>query len=253
MTPRFSRGPFSRGARPVWIYRRCKRLDSWPSVILLAVLILLVSGTTDAGATDNGKNPPLSRILSRVDQATRKLKDLSARVQQTKYFADMEETVTFQGTVAYRRPKQMRWDFTTPDPSSILALPDGVWLFIPGIKQVQKVGPACQEKIDTFFLGFEKSMTQIKKEYRLQWGGTETLPQGQADIVKFLRPQDTLIPEIAIWFDHKKGIPLRMRWGGASDETITTDFFDIKINAGISADVFDLKIPADYELVVAEE
>jgi outer membrane lipoprotein-sorting protein len=213
-------------------------------------------GIVGDGLAQNKTDVP-SEVISRIDLPGKNLKDFQARVRQTKFFGDLGEEVTFLGTVAYARPRQMLWEFTSPDPSSLLIRADGIWLIVPGTKQVQKVGSrggGIMERIDSYFLGFEKSPSEMKGHgYQIERLGNEALEQGPAELVKLTRPNDPFAAEIWLWFDASRGIPLRIRWKGAQNDTTTTDFFDVKVNEGVNPNLFDLRIPEGYTTIITED
>ena len=101
-------------------------------------------------------------------------------------------------------------------------------------------------------MGLETSLSELGKRYRLEWTGEESLEQGQARILKLSGSGDPMIEEVLIWFDRVRGIPLRIRCVSAQGDVTTTDFFDTKINAGVSPAAFELKVPEGYEMVMAE-
>ncbi len=187
-----------------------------------------------------------------AEQAQPPLVAFEANVHQKKYFADIGEEVTFYGTVKYLRPGCMLWEFTAPDPSALLITPEGAWLTVPGIKQVQKMGPRAQEKIRSFLMGFEQSTSELAKEYTMEWGATEQLEQGSAKILKLTRPQDPFVREIVLWLDVDRGYPLRISWTGTGGDLTVTDFIDARINGKLEPGVFGLRIPKDFEVVTQE-
>ena len=200
----------------------------------------------------------LAHVLSAIDQSNKNLRDFRAQVRQKKYFADMGEEITFLGTVAYARPKQMLWEFTSPDPSSLLIRSDGIWLIVPGMKQVQKVGSAGKEgfveRMESYFLGFEKSLSEMKRhDYQIEAQGIQDLELGRAQVIRLMHPTDPFATEIWMWFDTSRGVPLRIRWKSAQGDLTTTDFFELKINEGVDPHLFDLRVPAGYETVLSED
>ncbi len=214
-----------------------------------AMVVLAVAGISRDGNSQTSQDP-LPQIIARLEASHKNLKDFQARVRQKKFFADLGDEVTFEGTVAYARPERMFWNFTSPDPSSLLIRPDGLWLYVPAMKQIQKFG---RKSIDAYFVGFEKSLAEMKDRYQMEFVGRQKLEQGQADLIKLARPNDAYAAEIWIWFDVSSGIPLRIRWKGAQGEVTTTDFFDAKSNQGVDEHLFDVKVPPGYELIASED
>lgn len=219
------------------------------AVVLAAVAAFGVPASCAAEA----RTPELEAVISQVNEVQKTLQSFRARVKQKKYFSDLGDEVTFLGNVAYARPRQMRWEFTSPDPSTLLIKPNGIWLTVPGIKQVQKIGAQAQGKAGAFFLGFERPLSDMEKDYRLEWGGTERIEQGDTDMVKLFRPNDPFASEVWIWFDSARHVPVRVRWSTAQGDVTTTDFLDIRLNEKVDEKTFDVQIPPGYETVIAEE
>ncbi len=225
------------------------------AVCVAGLLVLAAVGTDFPAGWACAQSPkdPLAQLLSCVDQQNKGLRDFSARVRQQKFFADLGDEVTFQGSVAYARPHQMLWKFTQPDPSSLLLNSAGAWLIVPGIKQIQKVEASgssdVHDRINALFLGFEKPLSEMAKSCPMEWAGEDMLPQGPAQRVKLFRPQDPHASEVTIWFDRLRFFPLRVRWATAQGDITTNDFFDIQINRGIDRHIFELVIPPGYEII----
>ena len=106
----------------------------WPAAAAVALGVSAIVNLRPLTAW--GRELPFSpaspaQFQARVEKLQKTVRDLQARVSQKKFFPELGDEVTFTGTVVYSRPGKMRWEFTHPDPSSLLIKPDGVWLVIP--------------------------------------------------------------------------------------------------------------------------
>ncbi|HYD50788.1 MAG TPA: outer membrane lipoprotein chaperone LolA [Terriglobales bacterium] len=103
---------------------------------LLALVSLTVGGLASSpsaqGATD--AQAIVQRVQARYDATA----DFTADVVQEMTIASLNKTMTTHGTVAFKKPGRMRWEFTDGDPQIIVADGTTLWFYKPKETQVFK-------------------------------------------------------------------------------------------------------------------
>lgn len=87
-------------------------------VFLLLVAPATVSAQTPAypaGPSSTAVAPPSSGLVARVQEFYRKTTDFKASFRQEVRVRSPKRTFTRAGTVFFKRPDRMRWDYKTPD------------------------------------------------------------------------------------------------------------------------------------------
>jgi outer membrane lipoprotein carrier protein len=77
-------------------------------------------------------------VITRVQARYDATHDFTARVIQKLRVASLDKTLTSEGTVAFKKPGRMRWEFKEDDPQLIVADGTTLWFYRPQEKQVFK-------------------------------------------------------------------------------------------------------------------
>ena len=103
-------------------------IRSTTTVLILVGLISSVAGGMAAAATP----------LERLERSLQSTKDLTAVVLQTRQSPLLEEELRADGKLWIRKPGDVRIEYTTPEPTTLLKQADTTWLYVPALEQVQR-------------------------------------------------------------------------------------------------------------------
>ena len=92
---------------------------------LVAVTLALPSAAA-AGA------PPLAEVVKKVDAAKASVETLSGEFTQKNRVKLFKKELTSKGRLAFRKPRQIRWEYTSPDPSVLTLDGNRATLKTPG-------------------------------------------------------------------------------------------------------------------------
>jgi len=99
----------------------------WIAVAIVAMAAPPVTAADDAGAV-------LHRVQARYDAT----EDFVADVTQEMTVASLGKTITSHGTVAFKKPGRMRWEFVEEERQTIVADGETLWFYRPDEEQVFK-------------------------------------------------------------------------------------------------------------------
>jgi outer membrane lipoprotein-sorting protein len=208
--------------------------------------------------------PEAAQVLDRMDEAGKALETLTARfdyeLNQTLY----EDVQKRKGDLAYRRPNQFRFEFTS-SPKEAFAF-DGRLLYHrqDATKQMHiwETRRPDEPPLETFELGrspFPMPFGQ-KKETVLKYFAVARDPKEEAADKK-RRAVLVLVPRadakvagdytrIALWIEPATGLPTRMRLWDPSENITTMEFEKIEANAKVDAKTFGRPaVPESWEIV----
>jgi len=94
----------------------------------------------------------------RVSDYQKSLPFFSADFVQTRYFADMDEEVIFNGKVWYLAPDKIRWSYTRPDESHLIINGDNAWMLIPELEQCDRYNVKENPKLEFFVSFFSRGL-----------------------------------------------------------------------------------------------
>jgi outer membrane lipoprotein carrier protein len=129
---------------------------------LAATALLLATATARAGTAK------LDEVLQRVDAAKASIDTLAGEFTQRNRVKLFKQELTSKGRLYFKKPRQIRWEYTSPDPSTLVLDGNRATLTTPGA--------ATQ----TFDLDKDATMRAIFEQL-LTWLGPGSLAQARSD------------------------------------------------------------------------
>jgi len=121
--------------------------------------LVWIAGTAVATA----QTPSVEQILTGLE-ARYAPAGLSARFTQTSTLQAMEITDSAEGRLWIRRPGKMRWEYTAPEPQTIVSDGTRLWVYRPEDRQVM-VGGAPAYFGDGKGAGFLADIGQLRRQF----------------------------------------------------------------------------------------
>lgn len=98
----------------------------------LGVGVVLITSVVATQALEAGD------VVKRVQERYDATHDFTAKVIQKLRVASLDKTLTSEGTVAFKKPGRMRWEFKEDEPQIIVADGETLWFYRPEEQQVFK-------------------------------------------------------------------------------------------------------------------
>ncbi|MFB3920234.1 MAG: outer membrane lipoprotein carrier protein LolA [Terriglobia bacterium] len=222
----------------------------------LAVCTMTVVGVAGFAAR-KGKMPPnLSEILSRMNDAAKNLRTVSASLEYTKVTALVNDKSTETGQLFFRKSKspEIRIDIKKPENKSILFKKDGAEIFLPKINQVQEYNLAGKSGLVEQFLllGFGTETGELRKNYDVKYLTEEDL-DGDTTAVLELTPLaasvQAQIEKIHLWVSEESWIPVQQKFFQPGGDYFLARYTAVVVNRRLPASTFQIKTPADAKRV----
>ena len=131
----------------------------------LLVVLMILSALADNEASG------IDTILTGLE-ARYAGKGFKAVFFQESMLKAMQISDTAQGRLTVRRPGKMRWEYTTPDPQTIITDGDTMWIYRPADNQVM-VGKAPEFFSGGKGAGFLSDIRQIRKSFTVELKSAE--------------------------------------------------------------------------------
>ena len=129
----------------------------------LACLVVLGGGLARAAAP-----PALGELLHKVDAAKAGVTTLAGEFTQRNRVKLFKQELTSKGRMYFQKPRHIRWEYTAPDPSTMILDGDRATLSTPGARPQQ------------FDLGRDATMRAIFDQL-LTWLGPGSLAKASAE------------------------------------------------------------------------
>jgi outer membrane lipoprotein carrier protein len=104
---------------------------------LLFAAVLAAAGSLHASSTRDG-NLDVQTVIDRMQKRYDQAKDFRARFTQEYSRAVVGRSTLSTGTVAFKKPGRMRWDYEKPEPRMFVSNGRVMWLYEPAEKQAFK-------------------------------------------------------------------------------------------------------------------
>jgi len=205
-----------------------------------AVLVLSLSVANALEADD-----VVTRVQARYD-ATH---DFTAKVIQKLRVASLDKTLTSQGTVAFKKPGRMRWEFKEDDPQIIVADGTTLWFYRPQEQQVFKA-PFDAAFRSTTPISFLTGVGRIAQDFDVTLNGESA--DGKLLYLQLVPKRDVSgvgVLRLRITRDSAdiRGAEVYDPLGNVS----ILEFEDVQRNVGLEDSRFEFEAPAGVDVISA--
>ena len=212
-------------------------------VALLAVGISL----DHAGGPRKGKlPPPLSEILSRMNDAAKDLKTIAADLEYTKVTVLVDDKSTESGRLFYNKGKhEILIDMKKPEAKTILFRKNKAEIFLPKINQIQEYNLEEQSGLveQFFLLGFGTETDKLRKDYDLKFLTEEEL-DGDTTAVLELTPRSektaTQLTKINLWVSEESWLPVQQKFFQPGGDYFVARYTAVRVNRELPPSTFQI-------------
>lgn len=204
----------------------------------MSLALAMALGLTLAPAGDAGE------VLKALEESGRALRTMRASFVETKTIVLLDEKQESTGEVFLQVPGRFRWNYATPQPSTMLIKDARFARYFPKSKQVFR-GPAKGEA--DLLVGFGPGAAGLGRKYDVTLVGEEKVGPTAAWVLdlKQRAGQSGLFSGIRLWIDKARSIPVQTRLTEPTGDFTVVRFEKVEVNRPLPADAFDLKLPKD--------
>jgi outer membrane lipoprotein-sorting protein len=232
-----------------------RRLAARAAAVVAALAAAFAAAAAPAEALPDPRDPKLSgtqrveALIGRVKAEQAKIKTLEAAFTQRQESSMLIEPDVSQGVFSYEAPNAVRWEYTTPKPISVVI--DGeqmlTWYRDLGRAERLKVGRYSNQVLK--YLGASGSFDTLLDYFRVK----VAFPDDRRSPYRIeLTPRYERIARrlssMVVWVDPERYLPVRMRYVGGDGDVTEYEFRDLKVNARIPAERFEMDLPANVEV-----
>jgi len=233
-----------------------------PRSLLTAValaLALLAAGipSRDAAASPRkGKlPPPLSEILSRMNDSAKNLKTVSADLEYTKVTVLVDDKSTETGRIFYRKSKkEILIDIAKPEAKTVLFKKNKAEIFLPKINQIQEYNLEEQSGLveQFFLLGFGTESDKLRKDYDFKFLTEEEL-DGDTTAVLELTPRSestaAQLTKIHLWVSEESWLPVQQKFFQPGGDYFVARYTAVRVNRQLPPSTFQIPGAKDAKRV----
>ena len=200
--------------------------------------------------------PETRRVLASIDQAGKRLTDLTADIKQTKVTLVVNDTSTETGKLFLKRLKngnRTKLEYEKPEIKTLLIDNGKVLIYEPKIKRLQEIDLGKNRAQAEFLLtGVGQSSANLTNTYDVKFLKEEVINGVKTSLLE-LKPKSgkvsAMFTQIWLWIDPATGLPIQTRLTESSGDYLTFQLENIKINPKLSDKIFKLDVPSDVQKI----
>jgi outer membrane lipoprotein carrier protein len=216
--------------------------------MLGVVLGVVLAAVADAGAAPAAPVEPTAEVRALVDRMQgfyEHTADFTADFRQVYLYKSFGRTVTSTGTVAFKKPAQMRWDYLTPSKRSFVLSGERVYAWDPGAQTLTRAALPTSE--------LSSSVTFLWGKGRLldEFNILRTPCAECQGVLLVLTPKkaETRFRELRLELDPKTAQVRKSVVVDPDGSENTIVFLDLKTNTGLSKERFILDVPESTQVL----
>jgi len=195
-----------------------------------------------------GKLPPdLSEILSRMNDAAKRLKSLSANLQYTKVTVLVNDKSTEEGRLFFRKGKtpEVRIEMQQPESKVILFKKNKAEIYLPKINQLQEFSLEQKSGLVEEFvlLGFGSETGELKKSYQLKYLREEEIEGDTTAVLELTPRKESLasqLTKIQMWVSEESWLPAQQQFFEPGGDYLIARYRAVKVNLKIPSSTFEI-------------
>jgi outer membrane lipoprotein-sorting protein len=225
-------------------------------VIAILLMASLMCGFGAAPHPEPAGDCALECVLKKMDAAAANFHTTQADFAWDQYQRVVDEHDVQKGTVYYRREGnqiEMMAEIKEPDAKFVLYRDGKLQVYQPKIEQVMVYPTSNRNEIESYLvLGFGGSGQDLMKSFDVSYLGDETV-DGIATAQLQLIPKSAAfrnnISKILLWIDLSRGISVQQKFVQGQGDSRLAKYSEVRVNAKIGNDVFQLKTTKKTQFV----
>lgn len=186
---------------------------------------------------------PIDEVVTGLQQTYEKTKDFKANFIQTTTIQSIKKTDIEEGTVFFKNPKNMLWDYSKPKAKKLVVNARKAWLYLPREKT------AYTQEADYIFksrtlIKFLSGLGKLKDDFTIKYAEPQALDK-QGNYLLILTPQEKApsLNPFQITVDKNTFLILQISFADTMDNSTVLKFSSITTNTGFSEKMFQFKPP----------
>jgi chaperone LolA len=211
-------------------------------IALIFLGIILASLPADAAGLS------LEALIQEMQTTYEKTSDLKANFIQEVTIKSMNKTDREEGTVYFKNPKRMLWDYEKPKVKKLVINAKKSWLYLPEDKTVyiQESASIFKSKIVVRFLS---GIGSLKVDFSIKFSQPAADEQGNYQLTLTPKAPGLGVGKLFMTVDKDSYQIIQCRFSDAYGNATRIQFRGIQLNSGLSDKMFNFQPPPSVETV----
>jgi len=218
------------------------------TVCLLIFLLLCGFPYGNGSVLPAAETLPLSTLISRMQDAYERTRDLKASFVQEVSLKSVGRTEKEEGILYLKNPRRMLWDYQKPQIKKLVVNPQKAWLYVPEdhVVYVQNADQIFKSKMAVRFLS---GMGKLREDFLISFADSGAVDRDGNYQLKLVPKKAGLgADRLNLTVDKKSYQIVEGRFTDTYGNATRIRFSDIKVNNRLADRMFTFKIPAGVEV-----
>ncbi|HET9480998.1 MAG TPA: outer-membrane lipoprotein carrier protein LolA, partial [Candidatus Polarisedimenticolia bacterium] len=160
----------------------------------------------------------------------------------------LKNAVVQKGQFYHTKPDKFLWEYTSPEPKTLLMNGKMLVAYYPVQKQAEEIQTRLSRRLVKYF-GLGQVFADLKEYYHLSLDPDNDLAGTDLIVMKpRLRRLEKRLLEVRIWLDQKINQVRRLEYREADGDRTIFNFEDIQVNPAISPGRYEINLPDDVRV-----
>lgn len=212
--------------------------------MFFCIVVLLTAVTVSSlYAASLSLKEVIQKIQVRYDQT----EDLTAEFVQKATIKSVGQTVIESGTVYFKKPKRMLWDYREPSHKKLVINPQKAWLYMPEdhLVYVQDSQKILSSKMTVRFMA---GMGKLQDDFQISFSDNAVDETGNYRLRLIPHRKEMGIEHLTMKVNAKTFFIMNFSFTDIYGNTTELTFGNMKANHNLSDSLFDFTPPPDVEV-----
>ena len=193
------------------------------------------------------------QIIQKLEKAHQSIQDLQVHFSQETHFSGFETTILSKGSLYYKKPNLLRWEYTEPNRNQVIINGEKIWIYTPELEQVI-IHPFSDVSYSQIPLRLLAEVGHLERDFTIEKPNLKSrkdTEQVEDNLRIDLIPKrtDGSIRKIELEIDNKNYLIARINIFETTGGTSEIVFDRRKINSGIKDRFFTFTVPPGIEVI----
>ncbi len=186
--------------------------------------------------------PPLEEVVDRLQRIYEKTQDFQAGFIQETTVKSIRKTDTESGTVYFKNPGQMLWDYKKPKAKKLIINAQKAWLYLPQDKTVyvQDSGKIMKSEA---LIKFLSGLGKLNNDFTIQYASPAEDPDGNCLLLLYPREKGASYSFLRMTVAKNNFYILQVGFDDVMGNSTLLRFSNIKMNSGLPSKLFQFHPP----------
>jgi len=193
--------------------------------------------------------PAVEDIAQKLQSSYENTKDLKSDFVQEAYIKSVRKTQREDGSVYFKNPKSMLWEYTKPKGKKLVINSQMAWLYLPAEKVAyrQKSESIFQSK---FLINFFAGTGKLKDDFIIKYAEPKATDK-EDNYLLVLSPKEKTAAcnSVRMTVDRNNSYILQISFDDIMGNSTTLKFSNIAINTGLEQKMFQFRPPKGVEVL----